>query len=479
MTTVTAQRNRSAVQFAIVRRLCLITVVLGALLAHADIIRLKNGRSIVVDSAREANGKIEYSIGEDTFAIPKSLVERIDTGGSPVVSRGRDIPVPADEPRKAVEVENKVVRDDRVDVSALEDFDHASPETAAAAYFAAGLHEKEHGSLDKAERYFQRALSFTPDDPAVLEHMAALMLQMNRFGDAANYAGRATRSAPQSADAWGLLGIAQYYSDDSDRAVHSLQKSLDLSPNATIDEFLRKAKADESSEANFGQQQTAHFLVRYEGGSKIPPALREQIVGVLEAHFTELESQLDYSPRDTIPVFLYTEQSFFDITQAPTWAGAINDGKLRIPISGVTEVNGELSRVLKHELAHSFIDQMTRNRCPVWLNEGVAQLVEPKNSSRNGAALATVFTNGQEVPLGMLEAPFSGLTTDQARLAYAESLAATETIAQTYGMSDVVSILTRIGEGATPEAAMRATIHSGYKDLEEETGRYLKRNYGN
>lgn len=462
------------------RRAIILALALWALGSRAEIIRLKNGHSIVAQNVHERNGHIEYSVGEDTYAIPKALVLRIDTGGTPEVSAAaKALPQPADEPAHTGEVEDKVVRQDRVDVAALEDFEHTSPETAAAAYFAAGRNEEAHGSLDKAKSYYQRALSFMPDDASVLEHYAALLLQMDHYGEAAGYADHATRMAPNSADAWALLGIAQYYDDRSDLAVRALRKSLALRPNATISEYLRKAEADKASEQEFGQLQTAHFLVRFEGGGKIPAEVRRQIVEVLESHYTALEGALDYAPRESIPVFLYTQQSYFDITQAPTWTGAINDGKLRIPIRGVASIDAELSRVLKHELAHSFIDEMTRNRCPVWLNEGIAQLVEPKDSSRYGSVLARVFAGQQEVPLAMLEAPFNTLNGQQASLAYAESLAATETISQHYGMSDLVRILKRIGEGATPEAALRATIHGGYADLEQETGQFLKQKYGN
>jgi len=71
-----------------------------------------------------------------------------------------------------------------------------------------------------------------------------------------------------------------------------------------------------------------------------------------------------------------------DVTRAPSWSGAINDGKLRIPVSGVQSVTPELARVLKHELTHSFISQMSSNRCPTWLNEGIAQMEEGKSSAR-------------------------------------------------------------------------------------------------
>jgi len=65
-----------------------------------------------------------------------------------------------------------------------------------------------------------------------------------------------------------------------------------------------------------------------------------------------------------------------------------HDGKLRIPVSGVQSVTPELARVLKHELTHSFISQMSSNRCPTWLNEGIAQMEEGKSSGANGHQLA-------------------------------------------------------------------------------------------
>ena len=134
--------------------------------------------------------------------------------------------------------------------------------------------------------------------------------------------------------------------------------------------------------------------------------------------------------------------------------GAINDGKLRIPIEGVSSMTPELSRVLKHELAHSFIADITHNRCPTWLNEGVAQAVEPKSSASHGQALAQLFGSSSQIPLNALEGPFNSFSTYQAVVAYAESLAAVEYIRDTYGMSDVVRILERIGQGSSAEAAL-------------------------
>ena len=45
-------------------------------------------------------------------------------------------------------------------------------------------------------------------------------------------------------------------------------------------------------------------------------------------------------------------------------------------------------RVLRHELAHSFVTWRTGNNCPTWLQEGIAQWLEGGDPARNDAGLA-------------------------------------------------------------------------------------------
>src|SRR5262249_48945129 len=47
--------------------------------ASADTIHLKNGGTIQADSVRETGERVEYDIGDNTYAIPKSSVDHIDT----------------------------------------------------------------------------------------------------------------------------------------------------------------------------------------------------------------------------------------------------------------------------------------------------------------------------------------------------------------------------------------------------------------
>src|SRR5262249_54573465 len=154
-----------------------------------------------------------------------------------------------------------------------------------------------------------------------------------------------------------------------------------------------------------------------------------------------------------------------DVTQAPGWSGALNDGRIRVPVQGLSGMSADLSRVLKHELTHSFVDQKTHQRTPTWIQEGLAQWMEGKRSSENAAALTQLFGQGRVVPLGNLEGSWMNFDSNQAAYAYAWALANMEYIITTDGMGDVQRILDRIGTGESTESALRAVLHSDYGDL--------------
>jgi hypothetical protein len=456
--------------------------------ASAEVIHLKNGRTIWADHVRETDSHIEYDVGDNSYAIPKSLVDKIDAGGAPPgyassqasARETHDLPdfAPADNLKNDPVLIGKIIQDGRVDPDALYALEQAGNGSATASgYFIAGKHEFDRGNLSKARTYFESGLRFDSQNPTILNYYAALLVRTGNAAEALPYAERAVRAAPDSPDALTVLGYVQFAADRTPDAVRSWKHALALRPDATVQKYLEKAQRDATAEADYTQRESSHFTLKYEG-KQTSEALRGQIVATLESEYDDLVRELGIAPRNSIPVVLYTEQGFFDVTQAPSWSGAVFDGKLRIPINGLTTVTPELARVLKHELAHSFISQLAAGRCPQWLNEGIAQAVEPKQLS-HGQLLAQLFSTQREIPLNALEGSFMQFSSVQTTVAYEESLAAVQYISDTYGMSDLQRVLERLGQGSSTEAALRATIHSDYGQLEAEVGKYLISKYGN
>jgi tetratricopeptide (TPR) repeat protein len=452
--------------------------------AWADTIHLKNGRTIVADRVRENGNRYEYEIGEDTYAIPKSSVDRVEAGGFAANSSGGGsataLPTfaPSDSLANEGDLVGKIIKEGRVDADGLAILENkGSAELAATADFIAGKFEFEHGNIAQSRQYFESALRFQPSNSTILIYYSALLVRTGNASQALQYAQRAVQSRPDSADAYTMLGYAQFSSDHTKDAVVSWKRSLDLRPDSKVQHLLAKAQREQNVESNFSEGESSHFVLHYEG-RQTSDALRSQILAALESDYDDLVRDLGTPPRDNILVTLYTEQAFFDVTNAPSWSGAINDGKLRIPVNGLSSMTPELAHVLKHELAHSFITQLSGGRCPMWLHEGIAQFVEPRSLNGEGHQLAQLFKAQHNIPLNVLEGSFMSFNGVQAYVAYGESLAAVSYINDSYGMSDIQRILERLSQGNSTEAALRATIHSDYGQLESDLGRYLADKYG-
>ncbi len=454
--------------------------------AWADTIHLKNGRIILADHVRENGSRYEYDIGDDSYAIPKSSVDRVETGGMSALaasSSGKssgNLPVfvPVDGLANEGDLPKTIVKDGKVDADTVAKLEaKGNAELSAAADFIAGKFEFEHGNIDQAKRYFGNALRFQADNSTVLIYYAALLVRTGNASQALTYAQHAVRAAPESPDAYTVLGYAQQASDRTKDAVASWKHSLELRPDPTVQQYLARAQREQNVETDFAQRESSHFVLHYEG-RETSEAFRGQILAALESDYDDLVRDLGTPPRDNILVTLYTEQAFFDVTRAPSWTGALNDGKLRIPISGLNSMTPALSRVLKHELAHSFINQLSAGRCPPWLHEGIAQFLEPKSLGSDGHQLAKLFKSQSNIPLNALEGNFLGFSGAEAYVAYAESLAAVSYISDAYGMGDIQRILQRLSEGSSTEAALRATIHSDYGQFESDIGNYLANKYG-
>ncbi|HKW17462.1 MAG TPA: tetratricopeptide repeat protein [Terriglobales bacterium] len=464
---------------------CVLLLVAGlGTPALADVIHLKNGDVIYADEAKDIGTKIQYQKGDDVYSIPKSRVESIEKSDAPVVGPATnlaDLPIaPPSSASTAGEQEllNQIAGNGHVNREALREIERRgnAPQTAIA-YYIAGKQEFQSGDYNSSKRDFEMALQNDPRNPAILNFYAALLLKTGNPRDALLYAEHAVQEAPDSADAYAVLGYAQFATDHNKDAIQSWKKSIALRPDTSIQQMIARAQRENSTEGNFSQHESGHFSLHYEG-TQSSESLRGQIISTLESAYQDLSREFASEPRQSIEVILYTGQDYFDVTRAPSWTGALNDGKIRIPLRGVNYVSSDMARVLRHELTHSFVNQATQGRCPTWLNEGIAQMLEPRSLGPLGSPLARLFKSEQEVPLNVLEGGFMGLSTPQAQLAYAEALATTEYIRDRYGMSDIMRILQRLGQGDSTESALRSTIHCDYRELQEETGTALVQQFG-
>jgi tetratricopeptide (TPR) repeat protein len=459
-----------------------------SLATAADTIVLKNGRRIVAENVTQDANHVTYQTPAGELSIPKSMVDRIDHDDFTYPSTSTDhsqppVSTPPVEPVPGFEgVAALAVHSDTIDYAYLASLDSdassgsatAIAKDGAAHHVAAQLLESK-GDTDSAIQQYRQALVFAPQNSGLLLNLALLYLHESQFTAALDPLERARRTSPDSPDVAKLMGWAYYGANKMDQAIAEWKRAERLRPDAQVEEALQKVERDKSVEESYREGETAHFDLKYYGGAA--PDLARGILRALEDDFRDLESQLDYTPPEQIAVILYTQQAFADITRAPGWVGALNDGRLRIPVQGLTQVTPDLARVLKHELTHSFVGQKSHGRAPTWLQEGIAQWMEGRRSSSVAGALVEAAAQGEAPPLATMEGSWMSLSGNSATFAYAWSLAVVESIINAGGVSDISRLLDRIAVSPSSEDAVEQTLHSNYADLSQQTVTYLKGAY--
>jgi tetratricopeptide (TPR) repeat protein len=485
--------------FAHYRLRAILAIALGlALSANSlgDVITLKNGKRISVECSWEEGDKIHYEIDGNIYGFSKNLVERVESGGHSPEPKGTESSAsrPATkstliELQKGLSVgslgpnngASGIVVDGKLNHQKLSDIESEARrnphDTEKQTRYKNALveltnFELKNGDQAAALRSLQEYLSLDPTHLQANLTLASLYLKQGQYSQAEKALSQAEVKHNQSSELYYLLGTAYYLQDKNDHARRALRRSLDLGFRPEVDQLLKKIDGENSVESDFKQAGSLHFVLKYEG-TETNQALGREILVTLERSFAELESTLNYSPRASIAVVLYTGEVFRDVTLTPTWVGALNDGKIRLPIKGITRVDDGLNRILKHELTHSFVRLKTRASCPVWLNEGLAQYLSGDSAQGVVPLFKRAISENQFIALQQLEMPFVNLSLAAATWGYQESLLAVEFLAKAYGMGDLQRVLEQNGNSPDFETTLKQALRIDYAELQKQFEEYV------
>ena len=275
----------------------------------------------------------------------------------------------------------------------------------------------DSGDVARASKLFAAGLAKEPNQPALLLGAGVAAHLLGRSKEAVVPLRRALDLDPRLTPASILLGQIAYSDGNVADAITIYEKALAHAPNHPhLTAKLKAWRADADASTGFTERRFDRFRVMFQGHAD--NVLAARATEILEAAFWRIGKALGTYPSEPVVVMLYTEQQFRDITQAPTWAGGIYDGRIRVPAAGAVQSPRLFERVLVHELAHAMIARIAPRGVPTWLHEGLAQYFEGDDAV---AARRRVEKIGV-IPLQYLEGSFSQLTAPQATLAYDESL---------------------------------------------------------
>ena len=115
----------------------------------------------------------------------------------------------------------------------------------------------------------------------------------------------------------------------------------------------------------------------------------------------------------------------------------------------------ELERVLTHEFTHALVQSVAPRGVPTWLNEGLAVMFEPDGDAWSERELAS---SDKRLTLGQLDGGFGGLSTGDARIAYAQSAAIVRALLDRGGPPVVVGIMQDLARGDSFPAAIERRL---------------------
>src|SRR5690348_8076252 len=164
-----------------------VAALLAGTEAHADTIVLKNGRRILALSARIEGDKVTYETSAGQLSLPKSIVDHIEKGSagpigdSPAAAAANlSITAPAMETtNESSEIELGAVHDGSIDRDYIAKLEGTARNggrkanlSAALAHHAAAQFELSSGDMDHALADERTALTYAPEEPALLLNLA-------------------------------------------------------------------------------------------------------------------------------------------------------------------------------------------------------------------------------------------------------------------------------------------------------------------
>ena len=200
----------------------------------------------------------------------------------------------------------------------------------------------------------------------------------------------------------------------------------------------------------------------------------ETVLRYLEQARSDVSDQIGVTPLEPLGVVLYGKAAYLQAHRHRFSFQTVGFFDGRIHVTSPAHPSGAMRSLLYHEYTHAVYREQTGGDRPYWLNEGLAERMERR--SRNFAAstrserisLRTRIEAGNWIPLRSIALSFSGLSDEDARAAYLESVIAIAYIEDHTTKLQRARMLSRIGGGFSVDQALHEAIGMDTDALDEQ-----------
>lgn len=320
----------------------------------------------------------------------------------------------------------------------------------AGAHAALGESHLRAGRLRQGLEVLEKAIAVFPDNAGYRQLLALVNFRVGDMRAARREIDRARELDPDNAAARELSGDIHARDGQLNQALGEWAAAAETGGSHALSEKIARGRREMDAEAGMERESSRYFTVLYEQG--VPRDLVRGFFEALDRAFDSLHDRLGEYPRDAITVILYAKTAFKDVTRAPDWAGGLYDGKIRIPVGGLTTVAEAvgLQSLLVHEMTHAFLFRMAPAGLPLWFNEGLATTFQGWDTAR----IKTYFSEHPPEALSTLASVDRGLRGLHGDVtpAYAAARLAIGELEEMRGFGAVRRVISGVGAGgAFPE----------------------------
>ena len=216
------------------------------------------------------------------------------------------------------------------------------------------------------------------------------------------------------------------------------------------------------------------------------PVLQEYAMPLAKQALSTLAARYEFTPRGPILIEIFPKHDDFAVRTVglPGMIGALGVcfGRVVTMDSPKARPPGEFQweATLWHELAHVITLQMSNQRVPRWLTEGISVYEEKKARAEWGRemdlAFAGMLNRGETVKLRDLNAAFQNPKTIS--LAYFQASLLVEHLVTAYGDAGLRKLVRAYAQGIDTDAALKSALDTGFDQLQVGFDQTVERLFG-
>lgn len=206
------------------------------------------------------------------------------------------------------------------------------------------------------------------------------------------------------------------------------------------------------------------------------PAVGQAAVEAVQSALPKIEAAIPITRPDPLSIYVYPSEADLRAGLRLTgrdWVGAHARpelGVILVAANGTPTVASVLEQSVPHELAHLYLYKATGagyDLLPLWLDEGLASLVETSNNPSYAVRLEEAVSRGETLDFGDLCYTLPA-EEDAALLAYAQSTSFVSYLQNEYGDLALQNLIAEIATGADCQSAPLRALGKSLAELSDE-----------